>query len=57
MRDKNNTQTQEEAQENERVKRRRVKRHPKMKMSGKGMKRFVSPTNKQANPKKPPMNG
>lgn len=50
MRDKNNSQTQEEAQEQERIKRRHTKRHPKMKMTGKGMKRF-------ANPKKPSVNG
>lgn len=50
MREKNNAHLVEEAREQERAKRRHIKRNPKMKMTGKGMKRF-------ANPKKPSGNG
>ena len=57
MRDKNNAHILEEIQEQDRAKRRHVKRNPKMKMTGKGMKRFASPAGKQANPKKTIANG
>lgn len=50
MRDKNTQHAQEETREQDRAKRRHIKRNPKMKMTGKGMKRF-------ANPKKPSTNG
>ncbi len=50
MRDKTNIHILEEVKEHERTKRRHKKKNPKMKMTGKGMKRF-------ANPKKSPTNG
>ncbi len=43
MKDENHTQTLEETRDQNRVKKRHVKRHPKMKMTGKGMKRFAVP--------------
>ncbi|MCX6715143.1 MAG: hypothetical protein NTX72_05000 [Candidatus Uhrbacteria bacterium] len=57
MRDKNTHIVEEEAREQDRAKRRHVKRNPKMKMTGKGMKRFAVPAGRQANPKKPSTNG
>ena len=50
MRDKQDAHILEETREQNRAKRRHIKRNPKMKMTGKGMKRF-------ANPKKPSANG
>jgi len=50
MRDKTTESADAESKEQERAKRRHTKQNPKMKMTGKGMKRF-------ANPKKPSTNG
>lgn len=49
MRDKNLHNVIEERREQTRVDRRHKKHNPKMKMTGKGMKRFAVPTGRQAN--------
>lgn len=43
MHEKNNSFSTEESKEQDRSERRRIKRNPKMKMTGKGMKRFANP--------------